>query len=103
MFPSVIGVTRPRMGGTITALRVWPAGRDRTAAALAVTLCYDFAGAAIARHNCMHSSDYYREEAARYRQLAEAATDADAKKELLEMAVACEEIADSIDDRRSSG
>jgi len=51
----------------------------------------------------MHNSDYYREEAARYGKLAEATTDAAAKKELLEMAAACAEIADSIDDRRSSG
>ena len=51
----------------------------------------------------MHSSDYYREEAARYRELAEASADAAKKKELLEMAAACEEIANSIDDRRASG
>lgn len=50
-----------------------------------------------------HNSDYYREEAAKYRKLAEATTDAVKKQELLEMAAACEEVADSIDDRRASG
>jgi hypothetical protein len=52
-------------------------------------------------HN--HNSDYYREEAARYKKLAEAATDPAKKKEFLELAEACAGIADSIDDRRSSG
>ncbi len=50
-----------------------------------------------------HNSDYYRDEAAKYKKLAEETTDAVKKQELLEMAAACEEIADSIDDRRSSG
>jgi hypothetical protein len=50
-----------------------------------------------------HNSDYYREEAARYRQLATSAKDALAKQELLELAAACEGIADKIDDLRASG
>ena len=50
-----------------------------------------------------HNSDYYREEAARYRKLAEAAADPAKKQEFLELAEACEEIADSIDDLRASG
>lgn len=50
-----------------------------------------------------HSSDYYREEAAKYRKLAETTTDAVKRQEFLEMAAACEEVADSIDDRRASG
>ena len=50
-----------------------------------------------------HNSDYYREEAGRYKKLAEMATDPARKKEFLELAEACEDIADSIDDRRSSG
>ena len=50
-----------------------------------------------------HNSDYYREEAARYMKLAEAATDPVKKQEYLELAEACEDIADGIDDRRASG
>ena len=50
-----------------------------------------------------HNSDYYREEAARYKKLAEAATDTAKKQEYLELAEACEEVADGIDDRRASG
>jgi len=52
-------------------------------------------------HN--HNSDYYREEAAKYKKLAEAATDPAKKKEFLELAEACADVADSIDDRRASG
>ena len=51
----------------------------------------------------MHNSDYYREQAAKYRELADSATDAAAKQEYLELAAACEETADQIDDRRASG
>jgi hypothetical protein len=38
----------------------------------------------------MHNSDYYREEAAKYRELADMAKDAVTKQELLELAAACE-------------
>jgi hypothetical protein len=51
----------------------------------------------------MHNSDYYREQAVEYRKLAEAAKDPAAKKEFLELAEACEEAADKIDDCRASG
>ena len=51
----------------------------------------------------MHNSDYYREEAAKYRELADMAKDAVTKQELLELATACEGIADKIDDLRASG
>ena len=50
-----------------------------------------------------HNSDFYREEAAKYRELAEMAKDAATKQELLELAEACEGITDQIDDLRSSG
>ena len=49
-----------------------------------------------------HNSDYYREEATKYRELADMAKDAVTKQEL-ELAAACEGIADKIDDLRSSG
>jgi hypothetical protein len=52
---------------------------------------------------CMHNSDYYREQAAKYRELAEGEKDAAAKQEFLELAAACEEAADKIDDCRASG
>ena len=51
----------------------------------------------------MHNSDYYREQAEKYRELAEGAKDAAAKQEFLELAAACEEAADKIDDCRASG
>ena len=51
----------------------------------------------------MHNSDYYREQAARYRELAEAALDPAARQEFLELAVACEDAADKMDDCRASG
>jgi hypothetical protein len=51
----------------------------------------------------MHNSDYYREQAAEYRELAKTATDATAKQEFSELAAACEEAANKIDDCRASG
>ena len=51
----------------------------------------------------MHNSDYYREQAAHYRELADQAKDAAAKQEFLELAAACEEAADKMDDCRASG
>jgi len=51
----------------------------------------------------MHNSDFYREQAHHYRQLAAAAGNAAAKQEFLELAAACEEVADEIDDCRASG
>jgi hypothetical protein len=51
----------------------------------------------------MHISDYYREEASKYRLLAEATNDAVTMKEFLELAEACEAVADEIDDCRASG
>ena len=51
----------------------------------------------------MHNSDYYREQAVYYRQLAAAAETPAAKQEFLELAEACEEAADRMDDCRASG
>jgi len=51
----------------------------------------------------VHYSDYLREQAAKYRRLAETAEDASRKQELLELAAVCEEVANEIDDRRASG
>ncbi len=50
-----------------------------------------------------HNADYYREQAAEYRELAEKAPDAAARKEYLELAATCEEAADRLDDMRASG
>ena len=57
----------------------------------------------VVHRRMQHNSDYYREEAAKYRELADMAKDAAAKQELLELAAACEGIADKIDDLRASG
>ena len=51
----------------------------------------------------LHYSDYLREQAEHYRELAAAAADAAVKQELLELADVCEEVANRIDDRRASG
>lgn len=51
----------------------------------------------------MNTSDHYREEAAKFRECAEMANDAAMKKELLELAEACEAIANNIDDLPPSG
>ena len=50
-----------------------------------------------------HYSDYLREQAAKYRELAEAAEDGFVKQEFLELADVCEEVANNLDDRRASG
>jgi hypothetical protein len=61
-------------------------------------------GVLLKRSVCrMHYSDYLREQATKYRQLAEAAEDAVAKQEFLELAAVCEEVTNEIDDRRASG
>lgn len=51
----------------------------------------------------MHASDYLREEAAKYRRLAEAAEELAARQEFLELATVCDEVANDMDDRRASG
>jgi hypothetical protein len=51
----------------------------------------------------MDWADYLRDEAAKYRQLAEAADDPSIKQELLDLAVVCEEAADNIEDRMPGG
>jgi len=51
----------------------------------------------------MHNSDYYREQATQYRALAEGAIDPVVRQEFLELAAACDEAADKMDDCRASG
>ncbi len=51
----------------------------------------------------MHYSDYLREEAAKYRELAATAEQPPARQEFLDLAAVCEEVANTIDDRRASG
>lgn len=51
----------------------------------------------------MHYSDYLREQATKYRQLAEAAENAVVKQEFLELATVYEGVANEMDDRRASG
>ena len=50
-----------------------------------------------------HNSDYYREQATKYRELADKTPDAAARKEYLELAAACDDAADRLDDLRASG
>ena len=51
----------------------------------------------------IHYSDYLREQAEHYRQLAAAAVEPAIKEEFLELAAVCEEVATRIDDMRASG
>ena len=51
----------------------------------------------------MDWADYLRDEAAKYRQLAEAAEDLSIKQELLDLAAVCEEAADNIEHRMPGG
>ena len=51
----------------------------------------------------MDYDDFLREEAAKYRRLAEEAKDDFIKKELLELALVCEEVAETIEDRLTGG
>jgi hypothetical protein len=51
----------------------------------------------------MDWADYLRDEAAKYRQLAEAAEDLSIKQEFLELAAVCEEAANNIEDRMPGG
>jgi hypothetical protein len=51
----------------------------------------------------MDWADYLRDEAAKYRQLAETAKDLSIKQELLDLAAVCEEVANNIEDRAPGG
>ena len=51
----------------------------------------------------MDWDDYFRQQAVMYRQLAETTEDAFIKHELLDLAAVCEEVANNIEDRRTSG
>ena len=53
-------------------------------------------------HN-MDWADYLRDEAAKYRQLAEQTDDPVIKNEMLELASVCEEVANNIEDRLTGG
>jgi hypothetical protein len=50
-----------------------------------------------------HYSDYLREQAQSYRSMADKAEDPFIKQEFVELAETCEEVANSIDERRASG
>jgi len=47
--------------------------------------------------------DYLRDQAVKYRQLAEATEDPFIKQELIDLAVVCEEVANEIEDRLTAG
>jgi hypothetical protein len=51
----------------------------------------------------MDWGDYLRDQAASYRQIAEAADDPVIKQEHFELAVVCEQVANSIEDRLPGG
>ena len=51
----------------------------------------------------MDWDDYFRQQAAMYRQLAEKTEDVFIKQDILDLASVCEEVANNIEDRRTSG
>ena len=51
----------------------------------------------------MELDDYLRDQASNYRQLACESTDDEVKEELLDLAAACEEVANNIEDRLTGG
>jgi hypothetical protein len=51
----------------------------------------------------MDWADYLRDEAAKFRQLAETAEDPSTKQELLDLAAVCEEVANNIEDHMPGG
>jgi hypothetical protein len=51
----------------------------------------------------MDWDDYFRQQAATYRQLVEKTEDTFVKQELLDLAAVCVEVANNIEDRRPSG
>jgi hypothetical protein len=56
-----------------------------------------------AYYAAMDWPDYLRDQAAKYRQLAEQADDPVVKNELLELASVCEEVANNIEDHLTGG
>jgi hypothetical protein len=51
----------------------------------------------------MHNSDFMREEAARYRELASCTQDVEIADEYMELAIVCDLVAIEIDELRASG
>jgi hypothetical protein len=51
----------------------------------------------------MDYDDYLRDEAVKYRKLAEQAADPLTKQELFELAAICEEVANNLEDRMTAG
>ena len=51
----------------------------------------------------MDWDDYFRQQAAMYRQLAEKTEDVFIKRELLDLAAVCEEVANNIEDHLTGG
>ena len=66
-------------------------------------ICFMGARRQATRRGRMNYDDYLREEAAKYRKLAEEAADPLIKQELHELAATCEEVANHIEDRMTAG
>lgn len=65
--------------------------------------CYTVGSAPSSGKDNMDEADYLRDQAAKLRERAQKAKNPKARRELLDHAVACEEIANDIDDRAVSG
>jgi DNA-binding transcriptional regulator/RsmH inhibitor MraZ len=96
----------------ITAARLDPSGRVSIASskrrhAKLVPICKYIgslrAGTTFGRGHMHEHSDYLRDQATKFWELAAQANDPVTKQELCELARVCEEVADDMDDRRVSG
>jgi hypothetical protein len=68
-----------------------------------VAMTWTAAGCGLSRVRHMDLDDYLRDEAAKYRKLAAETADELKKRELLELAVICDEAAEKIEDRMTAG
>ena len=68
-----------------------------------VTTMWTAAGRGTSRVRRMDLDDYLRDEAVKYRKLADETVNELVKRELLELAGVCEEVADKLEDRMTAG
>lgn len=66
-------------------------------------MAWTAAGRGTARVRRMDLDDYLRDEAVKYRKLAAETVNELVKRELLELAAVCEEVANKIEDRMTAG
>jgi hypothetical protein len=84
-------------------LRPWPNLPEQLLAPRVAPNCCIPGTPSKATNSIMDWDDYFLEQAAQYRQLADKTEDALIKQELLDLAAVCEEVAHNISDRQTGG